>query len=283
MFKLLGFLLIFLSVLGGFYMEDGPLHALYQPSEFIIIGGAAIGFLAISQPFAVFKGIGQFIQRLFHGSQYSPEFYQQLLQLLFHLFNAASSKGLKGMEDDIDKPEGSILFRDYPLVISQPRLIHLISDTLRLMMIQKIPPHEMATMLEEEIEGIHQDLNRTPDALLNLADALPGFGILAAVMGIIVTMGSIDGSLVQIGIHVASALTGTFLGIFLSYGFASPLARAIENEICKEVMALDVIKSALVAFNSGKPPMLAVDAGRRSLYSELKPSFIDMENELNGQ
>ncbi|WP_108650080.1 flagellar motor stator protein MotA [Dongshaea marina] len=283
MFKLIGVLIIFICVLGGYAMEGGPFAALYQPAEFVIIGGAALGFLVISNSRAVLMGVLSYITGLIRGTTFTPHFYQELLQLMFQLFESARKQGLKGLEEDIESPSQSALFQSYPRILRQERIIHLLCDTLRLMLIQQLPSHELESMLEEEIQGVERDLGRSTGALLKVADALPGFGILAAVMGIIVTMGHIDGNLAVIGMHVAAALTGTFLGIFMSYGLASPMAHAVEEEINREIMALDMLKSALVAFNSGKPPMLAVDAGRRVLYSEIKPSFIDMESELSGQ
>ncbi|WP_234418570.1 flagellar motor stator protein MotA [Dongshaea marina] len=274
--KSFGFICIFACVLGGFSIEDGLFSVLFQPTELLIILGAAIGYLVISNPPYVLKNLGIYLYRSLIRSAYSKSSYLDLQLLLYKLFQLVRKQGVLRLEDHIEDPERSSIFREHPWILKDQVLCNYICDSFRIMLQNQIASGDLNAKLQDEMETIEMDLYRYPLALHKIADALPGFGILAAVMGIILAMGHINGDITTIGLSVASALSGTFIGILFSYGFFAPLANLVQEESNRDMMALGVVKGSILAYQSKVPTVLVVDAGRRNLFGEMKPSFNEM-------
>ena len=273
---ILGFIIIFASVIGGYLMATGRMAALWQPAEFIIILGAGIGAMVISNPSHVLKNIVTRLGMLLKKG-HQPDFYQSVLMLMFELLEIMRKDGIKKLDDHIENPRYSEIFQRYPQVLNSDVLLGFITDNLRMIAMGKISPHDLESVLELELETLEEDLMRSSKALAKTGEAMPGFGIVAAVLGIVVTMQNIGGPLTLIGVKVAAALVGTFIGVLLSYAVFEPLSLGIANLVKKEVMALRMISTILVAQSQGKPTLLALDAGRKVLHSEFKPSFTEME------
>lgn len=276
--KLVGILVVMVCVFGGFVMANGKLVALWQPAEILIIVGAGLGALIMGNSTAVLKGIGQQFRAVLKGGKDEAELYRQLLPLLHQLLEETRAKGLKALDGHVESPRESPLFGRHPLVADNPVLLGFIIDNLRMLGMGKLSAHELEALLEQEIEALEESMLKPSQALAKTADAMPGFGILAAVMGIIITMQHLDGPLTYIGLHVAAALVGTFLGIFVCYCLLGPLSNAMEQWVGRRITALECVRAVLVAHIGGKSPLLAVDAGRKLIEQDIKPSFIEMES-----
>jgi len=281
MVKLLGLIIILSTVFGGFYAAGGNLATVWQPAEFIIILGAAFGALIVANPKHVMIELWHQIRAIWSHRKDEQQMYLQLLGLMRSLLEAIRDGGMKAVDDHIDTPYESEIFQRYPLALKEKTLITFITDNLRLMSIGQISAHELEAMLDQEIMAIEDDLMRPSKSLLKIADACPGFGILAAVLGIIITMGSIDADLVTIGMKVGAALVGTFAGIFLCYCLFEPLANAMGQRVRRDISSLECVKAVLVAYVATKPIILACDAGRKNIQLDVKPSFALMEKWLN--
>ena len=281
MLIIVGFLVVIISVIGGYLGAHGRLGALWQPYELVIIGGAALGAFLVGTPAKTVKQTLQAMVGVFKGPRYKQQDYIDVLSLLYELLNKARREGFMALEDHVERPAESALFGNYPKVQADHHLIDFITDCLRLMIGGSMSPHELESLLEYELETHHQEALEPAHSVQKVADALPGFGIVAAVLGIILTM-SIVGSAppAEIGQKVASALVGTFLGIFLAYGFVGPVATAMENRAHDEGKAFEVVKMALVASLRGYPPSVAIEFARKLLFSGVRPSFQDLEADL---
>ncbi|MGS0675406.1 flagellar motor stator protein MotA [Shewanella sp. 0m-4] len=280
MSKLFGLVIILLSVFGGYVWAGGALISLWQPAEILIIFGAGIGALIIANPKPVLKEMSQQLKDLVKVEQEDPDLYPQLFGLMNMLMSQIQSQGLRVLDDHVEKPRESSLFLMYPAVLEHPNVLNFLIDNLRLQSIGKLSPHDLEHMLEEEIHRIDEDRMRPSHALGKVAEAMPGFGILAAVMGIIITMSNIDGPITMIGVKVAAALVGTFIGIFACYCIFDPLAKAMEHLVERQSAQMRCVAAMLTAFAKGKPPMLAIDAGRKQIQSENRPTFIELERWL---
>jgi chemotaxis protein MotA len=283
MLLIIGSILVIASVVGGFVLSHGELLALWQPYELIIIGGSALGaFLASNPPKvvgAVFKGV----PALLGGARYRKQDYVDLLSLLFDIFNKVRKEGLVSLESHIDDPQSSALFGAYPKLLKDHHLVEFITDCLRLMVGGNMNPHELEHLLDVELETHHREATEPAHAVTKMADALPGFGIVAAVLGIVTTMSSIGGGdTAEIGRHVAGALVGTFLGILLAYGFIGPAGTALEHRANEDGKAFECVKVALLAQLRGYNPQVAVEFARKTLSSKVRPSFPDLEGHLKG-
>jgi chemotaxis protein MotA len=275
--KQIGIAVVFICVLGGFLMAGGRLLALWQPAELIIILGAAAGSLIIGNSKEVLHEMWAQIKQVIRPQKAQGELYRELLTLMHHLLDETRLKGMKALDEHIENPQQSSVFLMYPEVSENPLVLGFIIDNLRLMGMGKISPHEFETLLEQEIMAIEEEMLKPAHALHKTGEACPGFGILAAVMGIIITMQQLDGPLGGIGVHVAAALVGTFIGIFLCYCLLEPASSAMEDLVKRRISLLMCIKSILLAQLRGKAPLLAIDAGRKVLEPDVKPSFIQME------
>src|SRR5690606_11998583 len=279
--KIFGALVIVACVLGGYVMANGELRMLWQPAEIIIIVGAALGSLIIGNPRAVLVEMWAQVEGVLVPKRRGEEFQRQLLMLLYELLEMVQIGGLRVLDAHIDEPQESELFARYPPILQEKNLMAFIADNFRLMAMGKITQHELDGFLEQELEAMENTLLQPARSLHKVGEAMPGFGILAAIMGIIITMGKIDGSLAEIGTSVAAALVGTFLGIFFCYCLLQPLSNAMSLRVKTEMSALECVRTVLVAHLAGKPTLLAVDAGRKLIEQDVKPAFSRLEAWVN--
>ena len=280
MFAAIGIVIVLVSVIGGYLMAHGNLSVLIQPSEWVIIGGAAIGGFIISSPMKVIKATVGSLGRLFGGKAYNKDDYVESLMLLNEIFFKIRKEGLVSIEADIDDPEQSEIFKKYTNFLKNHHSLTFLTDTLRTLTIMDIDAHELAALLEYEIEAHHEEMLVPAHSIANVADALPGLGIVAAVLGVVITMGDLDAPPSVLGGHIGAALVGTFMGVLLCYGFVGPMAKNLENMAGEDTEFMNVLKVALVGFVSNPSPQIAVEFGRRVIPNELKPSFLELEQLL---
>jgi len=282
MLVLVGTLVVLVSVVGGYLLSHGQLLALWQPYELLIIGGGAAGAYLTANPTKIVKATFRDIMGLLKGPKYRTQDYLDLLSLLYDIFSLMRKNGLLSLESHIEEPATSSVFSAYPRLLAEHHLIEFITDCLRLIVGGSMNPHELEQLLEMELEVHHQEAEAPAMALMKSADALPGFGIVAAVLGIVTTMSQLSGDTSRIGEHIAGALVGTFLGILLCYGFAGPLASAMENRAQEDGKAFECVKVALMANLRGYNPMVSVEFARKSLVAQVRPSFMELEGHLKG-
>lgn len=283
MFIIIGAIVVLGGVVVGFTMAGGQLAVLIQISEFITIGGATIGSLLISAPLSTILKVVGAIPKALAGHHDSKKDYLELLKSFYELFLVAQRDGLLAIEKHIEKPKESEIINRNKKFTSNAVALAFFCDTLKVMLSGGVPPYELESLMDTEIETYEMETKPIPALISKTADALPGLGIVAAVLGIIVTMGSINAGAETVGHHVASALVGTFLGVLMSYGFFNPLATNIEHMIEGEVRYLVTIKSAIVAYAKGNPPIVAVEIARRTIFSDARPSFQELESYLRGK
>lgn len=279
--KLFGIIIIMGCVVGGFIMSGGQLSSFWQPGEIIIILGAGLGAMVLANPRAVLAEMYRQFRGIMRKNEYTNEYQRQLLMLLYELLELVQDGGLKVLDEHIESPENSPLFQKYPLMLRDKALVTFISDNFRLMAMGKINEHELEGILEQELGAMEENLLQPSRSLQRTAEAMPGFGICAAVLGIIITMQSIDGSIAVIGVKVAAALVGTFLGVFFCYCFMDPVANAMEQRTKKQISVLECVRTVLVNHVAGKPTLLAVDAGRKMLPMDTKPTFATLDGWVN--
>ena len=279
--KIFGIIIIMGCVVGGFIMSGGQLSSFWQPGEIIIILGAGLGAMVLANPRAVLAEMYRQFRGIMRKNEYTNEYQRQLLMLLYELLELVQDGGLKVLDEHIEAPENSPLFQKYPLMLRDKALVTFISDNFRLMAMGKINEHELEGILEQELGAMEENLLQPSRSLQRTAEAMPGFGICAAVLGIIITMQSIDGSIAVIGVKVAAALVGTFLGVFFCYCFMDPVANAMEQRTKKQISVLECVRTVLVNHVAGKPTLLAVDAGRKMLPMDTKPTFATLDGWVN--
>lgn len=280
---IIGFIVVIGSVLGGFVLSHGEPIALWQPYELLVIGGAAFGAFIISNPGKIIKTVFAAIPALLKGSKYNKSLYLDLLGLMFDLFTKSRKEGLMALEADIEEPHESPIFKKYPKIIADHHVMDFISDYLRLMVGGNMNPFELENLMDVELETHHHEAGAAHTALTKVSDALPGFGIVAAVLGIVITMASIGGPPEILGHHVAAALVGTFLGILLAYGFVGPMAVMLEHMAHEESKFFECIKVCLMATLNGYAPQIAVEFGRKTILSSERPGFVELENHIKGK
>lgn len=277
MFSVIGILVVIGSVLGGFLMEKGKLPVLVQPAEFLTIAGAALGTVLAANPMHVLKGVSTGVLGVFKGGGISEKRYIESLKMLFDVFTKARKEGLVAVETDIEEPEKSPIFSKYPAFLSDHHITAFVCDTMRMAVTGGVRPFDVDQMMELDLEVHHQTSMQPTNALTSMADALPGLGIVAAVLGIVVTMGALGGPPAEVGHKVASALVGTFLGILLCYGVVGPLASNMSKSIEEKHAYYHVLRVTLMAFIKGTSPILAVEMGRRAIPEYVRPKFITVE------
>lgn len=282
MFVIIGIALVIAAVLGGFALEGGPFLVLIQYSEFIIIVGAAIGALLISTPQKLLAKIIKRITGALKGSKIDSTLYLNLLKLLYELFQVGQKDGVIGLEQHVENPEKSKIFTKYPTIVSNKHALHFLTDTMRLLIVGGAEPFDLEGLMDADIETHHQEGSKPGMILQKIGDSMPGLGIVAAVLGIVITMQAIDGPPQEIGHKVAAALVGTFLGILLSYGFVQPLATNLDLAAEEEGRMFEAIKAGIVAFAKGMQPLIAVEFARRTIYQDHRPTFQEMEKALKG-
>lgn len=279
MLPLIGILTVIAAVLGGYRIEQGDLGVLVQPAEFVIIWGAALGALAISTPSGVILRIFHDLRGIFSRRRHKKKLYLETLQLFYELFQKSRANGIVGIEHDVEDPASSKIFSKYARFNDDPRAVDFVCDTLRMAISGGVNAFDVDQLTENDID-VRQEYNRQPvTSLNNIADALPGLGIVAAVLGIVITMGSLSGPQSEIGHKVAAALVGTFLGVLTCYGFVGPASHAIAAQHEAELAYYRVLKTGLVAFVKGHPPIMALEFARRAIPQGDRPSFVEMEAE----
>lgn len=284
MLAIIGTVVVFASVLGPFVMEGSSLLLLWHPFEVVTICGAALGAFLISNPIKVVKDGFTGALGLLKGPRYGRQEYIQLLKLIYDILVMARKDGVLALEKHVEEPEKSEIFQKYPVVMGDHHMLEFITDCLRLISGGNLDPHELESLLEYELETHHHEAAEPAHAVQKVADALPGFGIVAAVLGIVSTMAHIDGaSTTEIGHRVGAALVGTFLGILVAYGVVGPIAAAMEGKANDEGKAFEVVKMALVASVRGYPPPVAVEFARKLLFSSVRPNFKDLEAVLRNK
>jgi chemotaxis protein MotA len=277
MLPIIGIIVVFGAVLAGFLMEKGHLLVLVQPSELITIVGAAIGTLLIANPIHILKAMIAGVVDVLSPSRFSRSRYLDTLTMMFDICNRVRKKGLIGIEDDIEKPQESEIFKKYPEFLKSHHALAFLCDTLRTAITGGVEPFDMDQMMELDMEVAHHETMLPVHALTTVADALPGLGIVAAVLGVVITMGSLGGPPEEIGKKVAAALVGTFLGILLCYGLVGPLASNMTKEANAENSYLHLIRVIILAFLKGLAPILAIEMGRRAIPEHVRPTFDEME------
>lgn len=283
MFIIIGAVVVLASLVTGFSMAGGHLAVLLQVSEFITIGGAAIGSLLISASLDDVKKIVGAIPKAIGHKGHTTADNLALLKALYELFLLAQRDGLLAIEKHIESPEESEIFKSDEKLVKNKKALTFLCDTLKVMLSGGVPPHEVEALMDIEIKTFKAESHPTYALLSKLGDAFPALGIVAAVLGIIVTMGSINDGAEAVGHHVAAALVGTFLGVLMSYGFVGPLATNIEHMLESEAEYLETIKECVISYAKGNPPIVAVEVGRRTLFSDSRPSFSELENYLRGK
>lgn len=280
MLVILGYLVIIGSILGGYLMVGGTLGALYQPSELLIIAGSALGAFIVGNNAKAIKGTVSALPQLFKGSKYSRDLYMDLMALLFRLMAKSRQQGMLSLEGDIDSPRESEIFSSYPRVIADSHVIEFITDYMRLMISGNMNAFEIETLMDEEIETLEHELEVPAMSLNLIGDGLPAFGIVAAVMGVVHSLAYVDRPAAELGMMIAHAMVGTFLGILLAYGFVSPLASLLRQKNAEKVKVLQCIKVTLLSSLNGYAPQIAVEFGRKTLYSTVRPTFTEMEEHI---
>lgn len=270
-------LIVFGSIIVGYTMHGGAIGVLIQVSEIIIICGAAAGAVLVGNRPAVALGLVKNTLALLKPSPFGREAYSELLQVLYEIFYTARRDGLVGIEAHIEEPEKSELFKRYPHFHQNHHAVSFLSDTLKVLLTGAVEDHHLSDILELDIERHHSEAMHVPNAMTKVADAMPGFGIVAAVLGVIITMGRIGGSAAEVGESIAAALVGTFLGVLLAYGVLGPLANALEERVAGEDVYMRCIRTALLSFARGDAPITCVEFARRNIDPEQRPSFAELE------
>lgn len=277
MFALIGIVVVIGAIVGGYVMEKGNLLVLMQPSELVIIGGAGLGTLLIANPLPILKAIIGNLLLVVKGSPYTKQAYSEALNMLNELFQLARREGPAKLEEQIEEPEKSPIFEKYPTFTKDHFAVDYVCDTLRMSLAGNIAPHDLDMLMETDADGHHHETGLPIQALSTVADSLPGLGIVAAVLGVVITMGALGGPPEEIGHKVAAALVGTFLGILLCYGFIGPLASNISKLNDEANDYYRVLRFGVVAYLKGLPPLLAAESARRMVPVHLRPSMKEME------
>ena len=278
-----GTIFVIICVFGGFIISGGQLLALWHPTELLIILGCATGAFIIANPPSVLKASASGLVGILKGSKYNKATYMDLLTLMHNLFAKARKEGLMALEGDIDEPHESEIFNQFPKIAKNHHLIDFICDYLRLMVGGNMNAFELENLMDVEMETHHHEAGAGPTAVTTMSDGLPGFGIVAAVMGVVITMGFISEPPEVLGQKVGAALVGTFLGILFAYGFVGPMAKAMENQVEEDTMLFGCAKTCILATLNGYTPQIAIEFGRKALASNVRPSFTELEEHIKGQ
>ncbi len=283
MFVAIGLLIVIGSVIGGYVMHHGKLAILWQPTEFIIICGAGLGAFIVANGVGTLKAAVGATIGLLKPSPFSKTAYSELLQVLYEVFQKARKDGLVGLESHIEDPSKSDIFTKFPAFSKNHAAVALLADTLKVLLTGAVEDHNLAEILDIDLDQQFEANNHVPHAITSVGDAFPGFGIVAAVLGVIITMGSIGGAASEIGEKVGAALVGTFVGILLAYGIVGPLATAITQRVKAEHAYMCCIRTALLSFARGDAPMTAVEFARRNIDPHERPSFSELEATVKGK
>ena len=280
MLVIIGYIVVCASVFGGFALSGGHLASLFQPLELLMIGGAAVGAFFVGNNGKSIKATMKAFPTIFKGSHYTKDMYMELMALLFDVLSKVRKEGLMSIEGDIEQPEASPLFSKYPAVLADHHIVEFMTDYLRLMVSGNMDAFQIENLMDNEIETHHHEGAVPAHVIAKLGDGLPAFGIVAAVMGVVHTMESVGIPPAELGILIAKALVGTFLGILLAYAFDSPLASVLEQKLEESTKMFQCVKVTLLASLNGYAPALAVEFGRKVLYSTERPSFAELEEHI---
>lgn len=278
MFVLIGIGIVFGSIIMGYTMHGGKIAALMQYAEFIIIGGAGLGSIVVGYSFKGVTDIMKALIGLLKGDPFKKSVFLDLLQAMYELFSLGRKEGLLALEKHVEEPESSEIFKKYPSFLSNHHAVDLFADTLKLVIMGGIAIYDLSDMMELDLEAQHEEAMLETNMLSTIADSMPGFGIVAAVLGVVITMQSVGGAPEVVGEKVAAALVGTFLGVLLAYGIFAPLSKATEKIVKSESQYLGCIKHAVVAFARGDAPLTCVEFARRNIELEVRPGFQEMED-----
>jgi chemotaxis protein MotA len=282
MFVIIGVVIVIGSIVGGYLLEHGNLRVLLQPAELVIIGGAALGTVFIANPMHTIQAMFKGLLGTLKGSKYTKAFYLEQLKLLNDIFVYARKNGMAKLESDLDEPAKSPVFQKYPKFLADHHALYFFCDTVRMAISGGVSHLELDQLMELDIEVQHHEGSEPVSAVTTVADSLPGLGIVAAVLGVVITMGAIGGPPEEIGHKVAAALVGTFLGILLCYGFLGPLAGNMTRQNEAHGQYMNVLRQAILAFIKGTAPSLAVEFARRAIPTHLRPSFKEAETAIKG-
>lgn len=274
---IVGLVVVLLSVLGGFIMAGGQVAVLIQIAEIIVIVGAAIGSILVSNPPSFMGTAMKEMMAVMKPSPYTRASYLSLLKMLFNVFNVARRDGLLALESHIEKPEESELFKTSPELLADHHALEFFADSSKVILSGAVQPHDLMEMMEIDLEQFEKELNHTAHVVQHTGDAMPGFGIVAAVLGVIITMGSIGGDPASIGHHVAAALVGTMLGVLLAYGVVGPIASALKQRNEQKMQFMQCLRYALFSFARGESPITCIEFARRNIDPEVRPGFSEME------
>jgi chemotaxis protein MotA len=277
MFVIVGLIVVIGAILGGYLMEHGHIQVLIQPAELIIICGASVGTVLIANPLHVLKKIVGGITSAFKSSPFTRQYYLTNLKMCYELLNKARREGLVALDGDVENPDQSEIFKKYPALLKDHHTRDFICDTMRIAIAGGVDPFDLDQMVELDMEVTHHDNSQPIAALATMADSLPGLGIVAAVLGVVITMGALGGPPEEIGHKVAAALVGTFLGILMCYGFVGPLSANLAKGAEEEHAFHNVLRVLMLAFIKGNPPIQALEFGRRAIPGQVRPSFQEME------
>jgi chemotaxis protein MotA len=280
MFVIIGVVIVFGSVIGGYVMHHGNLHVLFQPTELLIIGGAAVGSFIISSPSKVISQVLKNTGRVFSCKGATKEDFLESLGVLNAIFTKMRKEGLIAIENDIENPEQSAIFNKYPSILKHHHALNFICDNLKVIISANVTPFELENIMELELETHHKEAMTPAHSISKVADALPALGIVAAVLGVVITMGKVSEPPEVLGASIGAALVGTFLGVLLSYGFVGPVGTHLEHIAEEDMILFHVIKVALVSFVGGAAPQIAVEYARRVIPTSEKPGFTEVEDAL---
>ena len=277
MFVIVGSIVVTICVLGGYMAMGGKLGVLWQPFEFVIIFGAAVGALLIGSTKQTVAHIGGGLSHALKGSKYGKDDYLELLSMMYQVFRLAKTKGMLALEQHVEKPDESTLFQQFPKFFANKEAVTFFCDYLRMLTLGTDNPHELEALIDEELETKHHEHHEVAHAVQNMADGMPALGIVAAVLGVIKTMGSITEPPEVLGKLIGGALVGTFLGVFLAYGFIGPLANIMKQVMDSEHKYLVCMKAGLLAHLQGYAPAVSVEFARKALMTHTRPTFYEVE------
>ena len=282
MFVIIGIVVVFGAVVGGYLMEHGHIKVLLQPAELLIIGGAGLGTVLISNPMHILKKIAAGLGGVFGGSKFTTQRYLESLKMMYELLNKARKDGLVALESDVEEPAKSPILSKYPAFLKEHHVLNFVCDTLRMAVSGGVEPFDLDQMMELDMEVHHHEAAQPISALSSMADSLPGLGIVAAVLGVVITMGALGGPPEEIGNKVAAALVGTFLGILLCYGLVGPIAANLSKAADDERAYYHVLRVLMTTFMKGVPPIMAVEVARRAIPGHVRPTFQEVEKTCRG-
>jgi len=278
MFTFIGIAIVLIATMVGYVMHHGNIAVLIQINEFVILGGCAAGSLIGAQGMTGFQKAIKGVMGLLKPDPFTKQAFIDLLKMMYQLFNIARKEGLLGLEKHIETPEESEVIKKFPSFLANHHAVHFFCDTMKVILTGAVGPHDLSEMMELDLEVAHAEANAPSDALQTVGDAMPGFGIVAAVLGVIITMGKIGGEAALIGQSVAAALVGTFVGILLAYGVFAPMATAMKVRLKGEEQYMNCIRYALFSFARGESPITCVEFARRNISPDLRAGFTELEN-----